>query len=238
MRKIIAAAFAGIAMLAAAPASAATLLLNTTSTSQNGGKVFTDGTVTARVTGWSINSSGTIRKGSVGTWSHGTGVTNAGGDNSHTVDNSGWTDFLILQFDQSVSLTDGYFTTGWHYMHDTDATIGYSDLAGPIGTDVPLAGLSASVLSAANLYASGSVGLSGNSIRNINPEGFFANTWLIGASFANPDGYADGFKLKAVGYELEAAVPEPATWAMMLLGFFAVGGAMRSRSKRGVLAAA
>lgn len=26
-----------------------------------------------------------------------------------------------------------------------------------------------------------------------------------------------------------AAVPEPATWAMMLLGFFAIGGAMRAR---------
>ena len=31
--------------------------------------------------------------------------------------------------------------------------------------------------------------------------------------------------------ELAAAVPEPATWALMLLGFGFVGGAMRSRRK-------
>ncbi|MBB5685397.1 hypothetical protein FHS49_001405 [Sphingobium boeckii] len=31
---------------------------------------------------------------------------------------------------------------------------------------------------------------------------------------------------------LTAAIPEPTTWAMMLVGFGAVGGAMRSRSRR------
>jgi hypothetical protein len=44
-----------------------------------------------------------------------------------------------------------------------------------------------------------------------------------------------GTQLQAV-FGLPAAVPEPATWAMMLLGFAGIGGAMRR--KRSVLATA
>ncbi|MBW8911759.1 MAG: PEPxxWA-CTERM sorting domain-containing protein [Sphingomonas sp.] len=34
-----------------------------------------------------------------------------------------------------------------------------------------------------------------------------------------------------------SAAPEPASWAMMLIGFGAVGGAMRTRSRRSIAAA-
>ena len=56
--------------------------------------------------------------------------------------------------------------------------------------------------------------------------------------------YTSGFTLNSIGFQtapqttitattdISAAVPEPATWAMMLLGFFAVGGAMRRRSQQ------
>ena len=45
-----------------------------------------------------------------------------------------------------------------------------------------------------------------------------------------PDGYDGGldnirFDVRAVG---AGAVPEPGTWALLILGFGAIGGAMRS----------
>lgn len=51
---------------------------------------------------------------------------------------------------------------------------------------------------------------------------------------SNPttDGIGDMRQVRLGGVaELAAAVPEPATWALMLLGFGVIGGAMRSRRK-------
>lgn len=45
------------------------------------------------------------------------------------------------------------------------------------------------------------------------------------ASFRLTDGYVAAIG----GLSVSGAVPEPATWAMMILGFGAVGGAMRRR---------
>lgn len=47
-------------------------------------------------------------------------------------------------------------------------------------------------------------------------------------SGGDPADYTGQFSYSA----LTAAVPEPATWAMFVLGFGALGGAMRARSKR------
>lgn len=55
--------------------------------------------------------------------SSGIGVRNTGGDNSHTIDNSGWTDFVLLQFANPVRWKNARFNTGWHSMNDTDATM-------------------------------------------------------------------------------------------------------------------
>ena len=45
----------------------------------------------------------------------------------------------------------------------------------------------------------------------------------------NGQGYAQNVTLSSVG-----AVPEPATWAMMIFGFAAIGGAMRRQRKTNV----
>jgi hypothetical protein len=45
------------------------------------------------------------------------------------------------------------------------------------------------------------------------------------------DGYADNLSLVLNQLRGTSAVPEPATWAMMLVGFGAVGGAMRRRRR-------
>ena len=45
---------------------------------------------------------------------------------------------------------------------------------------------------------------------------------------------ANGFRIAAQSGYFENAVPEPATWAMMIGGFGLVGGAMRRRTHRTV----
>ena len=59
---------------------------------------------------------------------------------------------------------------------------------------------------------------------------------LIGAASPNPDANDDGFKLKAI--TVTSAVPEPATWAMMLVGFGLAGASLRRRNRRPVPAVA
>lgn len=223
-------ALAGLLATSATPALAAsTIWFNGGGTTSGNGQIFTDGDVSVRATAWSVNS-GTINDGTLGVYSSGLGVNNSSGDNSHTIDNSGWTDFVVLQFDTAVQLVNGSFKTGWHGMNDTDATIGYGNSALPFTTDLAIDGQNVSALAFMNFYESGSAGKSGNSTRNINPFEYSGNTWVISASSNNPDSFKDGFKFKSVSFETVAAVPEPSTWAMMLLGFFGIGGVMRRKA--------
>ena len=66
--------------------------------------------------------------------------------------------------------------------------------------------------------------------------GFFSGSENIGSFvLSNPAGAGDVFGVdNIVSAKLSsvAAVPEPATWAMMLLGFGFVGGALRSAKRR------
>lgn len=190
---------------------------------------FTSPSVTAKVTAWSIGSDNKISQAQLGVWSEGIGVKNGSGDNSHTIDNSGRQDFIVIQFDKLVQLANANFKTGWHNLYDTDATIGYLNSQAAFSTPVSLNGASLSSLSSYNLYASNG----GNISRNINPDGNLGNVWLIGASFNNPEGSKslDGFKFEKVSFSV-AAVPEPATWMMMILGFGFVGGALRSDKRQ------
>ena len=64
---------------------------------------------------------------------------------------------------------------------------------------------------------------------------FLADNSSATLNFTNlTGGINEGVLLDAIS--VQAAVPEPATWAMMLLGFGAIGGAMRAsrRKQRGV----
>lgn len=242
MIKFISSILAALAMLTAMPASAAKVYFTSGATNVNGGKQFsgTDG-VNVRVTAWSIDGSDTIRNATLQMWSQGLGIDNgvsSGGDGSHTIDNRGWTDFLILQFDTVVELKNGSFQTGWYgsdnkYYNDTDATIGTFSSALPINTAPPILNQNVSVLAPLNLYDSNAD--SGDSYRAINPGGNVGNVWLIGASFTNLDGRRDGFKLKKLTYHQAPPVPEPGTWLMMILGFGLIGGAMRSRKTVGAM---
>lgn len=66
------------------------------------------------------------------------------------------------------------------------------------------------------------VNSTGGNYQNVGDTSAYVNDWAVGAQFVN---YA--FRIDTV-----AAVPEPATWALMLLGFGFVGGALRSAKRR------
>ena len=236
MKKALVKFAAGAALIAFAnPASAAQWInFNTGGATSGAGKVFTDGKVNVRASGWSVDLASIVRQSTLSRYSQGLGVT-YGKDNSHTVDNIGTRDFVLLQFDRAVKLDSGTFMTGWHGMKDTDATIGYGNLALPFTSQAGFNGqFAATALGGFKFFDSGAAGKSGNSTRVINPKGFAATSWIIGAGSAtSPDLFADGFKLKGVSYAIPTqAVPEPSTWAMLLLGFGAIGGVMRARPGR------
>lgn len=226
----VVAAFAALAI--STPVMAATLWLNGSSTASGAGRIFTNGDLSVRVTAWSIDTNNIIHSATLGVWADGLGVDNSdryGTDNSHTVDNSGWKDFLLFQFDEIVELETAWFRTGWHSMSDTDATIGYDTVALSYLLQPGLSGQGIAALDDLNLYASNRNSL-GNNSRDINPNDFSGNLWLIGASFSNPDKTLDGFKLQKLTYDIPPpAVPEPGTWLMMILGFGLIGGVMRAR---------
>ena len=225
---------ASLAALANPASAAEWLYFNTGGSVSGAGRTFTDGTVNVRASAWSVDLATKVRQATLGYYSEGLGVT-YGNDNSHTVDNKGTRDFVLLQFDKAVTLDSAMFKTGWHSMKDTDATIGFADLdlaytAQP-GFNNQFA---AFALKDFTTYSSGSFGKSGNSTRAINLNSYTGDTWLVAAgSPLSPDLYADGFKLKGVSYSVAApAVPEPATWAMLLLGFGSIGAVLRSRPAR------
>ncbi|MDG6078588.1 PEP-CTERM sorting domain-containing protein [Erythrobacter litoralis] len=224
---LTAAAIGAIAI--AAPASATTTIetSGTIDLRGNGGngsygnsRTFSDGSTSVTATGWSIDNQGVVRQGALGRWDRGLGVLNSSTDNSHTVDNSGWIDFVVFQFNTSVALDQVSFFTGFNNLYDTDATIGFGNLASAFAGDL------------SNFSFYDLPGMRGNNVRGVNPNGSFGNTWIVGASAVNTDGHADGFKIGGFTYDTAGAVPEPATWAMMLLGFGFAGAAMRRTKEK------
>jgi hypothetical protein len=63
----------------------------------------------------------------------------------------------------------------------------------------------------------------GGLYQNIGDTSAYADDWAIGSQYTN-------FAFKA----LVGAVPEPATWSMMILGFGLVGASLRSRRNQSV----
>lgn len=223
------------------PASAA-IMLNGGGTVSGAGQIFTDGTVSVRVTAWSIHSDDQVYDAALGVYSSGLGVTNDGETGSspgHTVDNVGNKDFLILQFSEPVVLDMATFKAFTQSnSDDTDAAIGHAhsfeDWQSQLAlNNTPLVTLT-NTFSNGHIYGSGSAGQSGDSTRNINPDSYAGNLWLVSASNPAlapvPDSKADSFKLKSITYSMP--VPEPTTWALVIGGFGLAGGALRRKSAR------
>jgi len=229
-----------LALTCAAPAMATQFVINTTgSTPDNGiyGNALTfsgtngASTINVRVTGWQVRQQDNVVSAAyVGAYGPGLGVTGIGDLNGnfgfHQIDNAGgYNDFVLLQFDQAVylgTLNLNSYTLGALPTKDNDlgfAAVNYGgatwnsnlDLAG--GVFVP------SSLTAAN-------GTGANGIRPT-PTMLFSRQWLVSSAFAS--GNNDGFKLASITV---TAVPEPVTWAMMIVGFGAVGMSLRMAKRR------
>jgi hypothetical protein len=234
-------------------ASAATILFNLTSqsisTSGSGSSAIkfttaTVGGVKVRISAWTLSGtsgSGTIAKSTLAQYSSGLGAVSSGestSNNTHTIDNQYSRDFLLFQFDQSVSLTSGKltpFAVGGSST-DTDFTVGRGTSATPWTTQMNLtgttsAGLSTLLTGGLNHYN----GPSSTTIASLNPSGGYGNVWIIGAKFTNT-GTFDAFKFSALKVSTALPVPESSTWMMMIVGFGAVGATMR-RKKAVALAA-
>jgi len=222
----------------AVPAMAATVVVNTTGNMADNGAYGnaltfsgTGGgtTVNVRATGWQVNqSNNAVTSAYIGAYSPGTGVTginDASGSPFHQADNvSGYNDFVLLQFDRAVNLSSIYLNSfQMSNVSGIDNDLGFAavnyggalwnsalNLAG--GTFVPGSLTTVNGTGANGARATGS--------------GVYSNQWLVSSAFAS--GNNDGLKIASLTVNT-GAVPEPATWAMMLIGFGAAGVSLRRK---------
>lgn len=249
---------AAAAAATAVPTSAATLVPTNTvalftgtgSSIVNNAININDGTVKVQVTAWNttstnLASSSSRERGVLGQWDYGVGATYTN-DGSHTVDNTGRYDFVLLQFDTAVALNTVTFTSGWDGSYDTDATISRANVNfAALGLTYKSTGTTfwnnagsqfannaTSSMTPNNNFQAGVVN---TSRRQVNPTLVTSNVWLIAAKIGSNDTYKDTFKIKgftyADPYYQGGATPEPATWAMLIMGMGIVGGAMRRKAR-------
>jgi hypothetical protein len=249
--KTFGALVAGALLFAAAPASAATTIDFTTgsgsATDGSDGNIrsFSAGGITVQASAWSYYGSA-LHQSWLGDYSHGLGVTNplegsGSSGNSHTVDNyGGQRDFVVLIFNQSVRIESAVLypfdvdpASGTQL--DNDALVSFATLMGAFTTPATALTTGSPVwgsLSGSAYDVAGNLGAGYST--SFASAGKYGNVWIIGASdwslMTNPDRYYDGFKISSI--LVSKAVPEPATWAMMLFGFGAMGLALRRRPAR------
>ena len=236
------------AFAATVPASASTVILTGSSTASGHSLLYTSGSVNFSATALTYTDSLTPSVSTAVKYAEGLGV-NPSGDNRHTIDNSGAYDFILLRFDHAVALNGATFANlNWYNdaRADTDATISYAtfnyDAFGQSYATNLTGGAKTNFFNAVStsLYnnAFGSdTNTSGTSSRTFNAgaQPNVSDVWIIGASITNFDHRIDSFKLKSVSYNMPAvpvgSVPEPATWALLILGMGVVGAGMRRNNR-------
>ena len=151
----------------------------------------------------------------------------------HTVDNVGAYDFIMLSFSQPVQLLFGALTPfSVNGAADNDSWVSFSDVA-PGSTSLTDPKVFANMI----LHATEVQGnLNGNQgyVSYLNPGMNTGYSWIVGADAFDGRAQNDGFKLAA--FNVQLPVPEPATWASMILGLGMIGAALRRRSGAAVLA--
>lgn len=247
MKAKLALAAVAATLAAAGPAHAATPISYTFNTVGNtaedgsygnaiGFGTTQSSTLKLSVTAWQSNLlTNAITSAYLGAYSGGLGVTgigdSKGANGLHQIDNSGlYTDFLMLEFNRPVTLdsikTNSYGING---IVDNDAAW-YDASKFATATWNSTAGFS-------NYYTVPStwddVANGGSGVSRTTGATTASTKWLVGAAFTPLLDRDDGFKLSSitVSEPAVAAVPEPASWAMMIGGFGLAGGAMR-RSRR------
>ena len=231
-----------LAVAPAASAFAATTISFTGGSSALDGtdgniRSFSSGGITVQASAFSYNVN-TLEQAYLGWYSSGLGVTNQGEgagntNNNHTIDNVGRSDFIALVFSTAVNISSAQLTP---YLvstdpKDNDAFISYASLAGAYTSPNPTA-LALSNTVFGTLQTNG-YNVSGNNVSpyqtSLGSTGKYGNVWVIGAARPNLDSNDDGFKLSAI--TVTTAVPEPATWAMMLIGFGMIGTGLRKKRR-------
>lgn len=155
---------------------------------------------------------------------------NGGGGNFANEPSPNTIMFFLDSNNAVLDVTNG-FTTGFsfYYTSSTAATVSvYDALGGAAG--------GGNVLGSINLLAQFTDNCVGD------PTGGFCNFSAIGVGFAGTAYSIDfGGTANQTGYDNitfgsiipgNGGVPEPATWAMLILGFGLVGGAMRKQQQR------
>jgi hypothetical protein len=220
-------------MLPAAASAAETFNFASGGTNSSGGvgnvRTFTGSNGTkVEVSGYSLAGGTTLASAYVGQYSgNGLGVTDTaenGSSPNHTMDNSGRVDFLVLQFDKAVTVSQLGFTA-WG---DTDISyaIGTTNVA--FNSTLSFANWAAVDAVFNPFKASNGNSMNSGSVFSRTISGAVSgNLFFVSAALVNPDGHADYVKLKSLTET--PAIPEPATWAMMIAGIGAVGVSMRRR---------
>ena len=254
IKKILVAGAATIAAIAA-PAGAVTFepvnyTFNFTgeSTDPNPtiGNVITKtvGGITVTASAWSIDKSIGVPFASHGTASSlnlqqaklvgyqggGLGVTDkyeSGSAPYHTTDNVGAYDFIMLSFSRPVQLLFGSLTPfSVNGAADNDAWVSFSDVA-PGSTPLTDSKVFANMILHATEVQGNLSGAAGY-VSYLNPGMNTGYSWIVGADAFDGRARDDGFKLAA--FNVQLPVPEPATWASMILGLGMLGAFLRRRS--------
>lgn len=210
-------AIVGAAMFSASQLSAASLL--TSSAGYTGPTldlsafdafyVFTQGPIAlpGGITYSSTSAGSVIGKGGYGL------ADNGGSENALIVGTNSGSDVVTFTFDTAVATFGG----GMNYALSGSGPFGNNPVIAAYDSfDALIA--SYDLLTLAPINTPG--GLDAFEFRGINGDGTLIKSFTISGSFAIIQG------------NLGNAVPEPATWAMMLLGFGFVGGAMRAAKRR------
>lgn len=219
----------GLAASAMVPASASAATFVLTSGSNSDGSIGNVRTYTGsdgtkvEVTAYSLDGS-TLAQAAVGAYTPGLGILNGPNDDSHTIDNSGRVDIMVFQFDKVVTVDK----VGIAEFGDTDFNydIGSTNVA--FNSTLTFANLTAFTNAFGALNTSIlSNGNGSNENRDINPGNLSGNLFYVAAAFSSSNSN-DSFKINGITYAT-SAVPEPASWAMMIGGLAVVGSAMRRR---------
>lgn len=216
-------------------------------------KATDDSSLSVMITAWQINqatsgaNAGKVTAAKLGAYDKGFGVTgsgdNGGDNNYHQIDNAGgYTDFIMLQFSRDVQLTSATLNVfgiknPYGSGTSTDSDLSFLNLGALTGdpsqwnSSINPASMikDASLWSASNGTGSRTAQLSANG---------FSQVWLISAAMLPTNDRDDGFKLASIIVKTTPSVPEPATWAMLIVGFGAIGASLRRRRNADVPALA
>ena len=151
--------------------------------------------ISVAVTGWAFNGT-TFIQGSVGQYSGGLGIRNTPDDDSHTVDNSGYIDYMLFHFSQAIDIN----SVSFGYVE------GDSDFKYWIGNTGTIA----------TLTGSGGFSVFGGSspsLFNIN-AGNLTGTWIAIAAEPAAGDRDDHFKISAMN--VSTKVPDSASTIMLM----------------------